>query len=106
MSASGLEPVNLTTETGRLIKYHSNFFYVDYQAETYTCSLKGLLKKSLKMTDDTILVGDFVELDSIDAVSKTARIASIQSRQNQSGRRCDIQANHAESTMRTAGPSR
>jgi ribosome biogenesis GTPase len=64
--------------TGRLRKYHSNFYYVEANGVLYECMLRGLIKK--EGTD--VLVGDFVELDSIDSATKTARINRVLERKN------------------------
>lgn len=62
---------------GRLVRYHSNFYYVAVDDQEYECSLKGLLKKSSEL-----LVGDWVELDNVDESQKTARIVQLMPREN------------------------
>lgn len=66
------------TLTGRLRKYHSNFYYVEAEGVQYECSLRGLIKKE----GIEPLVGDFVELDSVQLGSKTARINRVLERKN------------------------
>jgi ribosome biogenesis GTPase / thiamine phosphate phosphatase len=63
---------------GRLRKYHSNFYYVEANGILYECALRGLVKKE----GGEVLVGDFVVLDSIDSIAKTARISRILERKN------------------------
>ncbi|WP_303674483.1 ribosome small subunit-dependent GTPase A [Vampirovibrio chlorellavorus] len=64
--------------TGRLRKYHSNFYYVEADGVQYECALRGLIKKE----GTEPLVGDFVELDSVQPQSKTARIHRVLPRKN------------------------
>ncbi len=64
--------------TGRLRKYHSNFYYVEADGVEYECALRGLIKKE----GTEPLVGDFVELDSVQPQSKTARIHRVLPRKN------------------------
>jgi ribosome biogenesis GTPase len=64
--------------TGRLRKYHSNFYYVEADGVVYECMLRGLIKKE----GGDVLVGDFVALDSVDAAARTARIHHVLARQN------------------------
>jgi ribosome biogenesis GTPase / thiamine phosphate phosphatase len=66
------------TLTGRLRKYHSNFYYVEADGVLYECALRGIIKK--EGTD--VLVGDFVELDSINLATQTARINRVLERRN------------------------
>jgi ribosome biogenesis GTPase len=66
------------TLTGRLRKYHSNFYYVEVEGVLYECALRGIIKKE----GVEPLVGDFVELDSIHEPSKTARINRVLPRKN------------------------
>ncbi len=63
---------------GRLLKYHSNFYYVESEGVLYECALRGLLKKE----GQDVLVGDFVVLDSINEVTKTARVQRVVDRKN------------------------
>ena len=63
---------------GRLLKYHSNYYYVEADGVLYECMLRGLLKKE----GMDILVGDFVVLDSINEGAKTARIQRVVDRKN------------------------
>jgi ribosome biogenesis GTPase len=67
---------------GRLLKRHSHFYYVEADGVVYECMGRGLLKKG----GEEPLVGDFVELDSMDAVNRTARIHAILPRRNTLGR--------------------
>lgn len=64
--------------TGRLLKYHSNFYYVEAEGVLYECALRGLIKKE----GMDVLVGDFVVLDSINEGSKTARVQRVVDRKN------------------------
>lgn len=66
------------TLTGRLRKYHSNFYYVEAEGALYECALRGLIKKE----GGDVLVGDFVELDSVNAGAGTARINRVLPRKN------------------------
>ncbi len=63
---------------GRVQKYHANFYYVDLQGRLFECQVRGLLKK--EGTD--VLVGDLVELDSVDEANQTARIVSVLERKS------------------------
>lgn len=67
---------------GRLLKRHSHFYYVDAGGTLYECMGRGLLKKG----GEEPLVGDFVELDSVDSANRTARIRAILPRRNELGR--------------------
>jgi ribosome biogenesis GTPase / thiamine phosphate phosphatase len=67
---------------GRLIKRHSQFYYVEAEGVLYECMGRAMLKKAgLEPT-----VGDFVTLDSVEKDRKTARIGSILPRKNNLGR--------------------
>ncbi|MCE3235825.1 MAG: ribosome small subunit-dependent GTPase [Vampirovibrio sp.] len=66
------------TLTGRLRKYHSNFYYVEAEGTLFECALRGLIKKE----GGDVLVGDFVELDSVNAAAGTARINRVLPRKN------------------------
>ena len=63
--------------TGRLRKYHSNFYYVEADGVLYECMLRGLIKKEGMEP----LVGDFVELDSVNEATRTARVHRILERE-------------------------
>jgi ribosome biogenesis GTPase len=63
---------------GRLLKYHSNFYYVEADGVLYECALRGLLKKE----GLDVLVGDFVALDSVNEAAKTARVQRVVDRKN------------------------
>lgn len=71
-------PPHKSLLTGTVRKYHSNFYYVEAEGVLYECMLRALIKKE----GSEVLVGDHVELDSIDAVSKTGRIAKVLPRKN------------------------
>jgi ribosome biogenesis GTPase len=62
----------------RVLKYHSNFYYVELEGIVYECSVKGLLKKE----GTEILVGDTVVIDSRDETNHTARISRVEERFN------------------------
>lgn len=64
--------------TGRLRKYHSNFYYVETDGVLYECMLRGLIKKE----GGSALVGDFVELDRVNVEARTARIVRVLERRN------------------------
>lgn len=66
------------TLTGRLLKYHSNFYYVEAEGVLYECSLRGIIKKE----GTEPLVGDFVELDSIQPQTGIARVNRVLPRKN------------------------
>lgn len=66
------------TLIGRLRKYHSNFYYVEAEGRLYECALRGLIKKE----GGDVLVGDFVELDSINPAAGTARVNRVLERKN------------------------
>jgi ribosome biogenesis GTPase len=67
---------------GRLLKRHSQFYYVEAEGIVYECMGRGMLKKAgIEPT-----VGDFVTLDSVEKGRKTARISSILPRKNSLGR--------------------
>jgi ribosome biogenesis GTPase len=73
------QPDNQPTERiGRLLKYHSNFYYVEAGEVLYECALRGLIKKE----GLDVLVGDFVVLDSINEGAKTARVQRVVDRRN------------------------
>jgi ribosome biogenesis GTPase len=64
--------------TGRVRKYHSNFYYVEAEGVLYECMLRGLIKKE----GTEVLVGDEVRLDSVQPANKTARISEVLPRRN------------------------
>lgn len=66
------------TLQGRLLKYHSNFYYVEADGQLWECMLRGLIKKE----GVEPLVGDFVLLDSLHPANRTARISQILPRHN------------------------
>lgn len=63
---------------GQIFKIHSDFYYVKFNNEVYECKVREILKKQ----KEKILVGDFVELDEINNIRKTAVIKSIHPRKN------------------------
>jgi ribosome biogenesis GTPase len=63
---------------GRLRKYHSDFYYVESEGALYECKLRGLIKKE----GTEVLVGDMVELDTVDPANRTARIYGVLERRN------------------------
>jgi ribosome biogenesis GTPase len=71
-------PEPTAERTGRLLKYHSNYYYVEADGILYECMLRGLLKKE----GLDVLVGDFVVLDSINEGAKTARVQRVTERKN------------------------
>lgn len=70
------------TGSGRLLKYHSNYYYVEADGILYECSVKGILKKE----GQDLLVGDEVSLDNVDSDARTARISGILPRKSLLGR--------------------
>lgn len=64
--------------TGRVRKYHSNFYYVEADGVLYECALRGLLKKE----GTEVLVGDRVTLDNVDEANRTARVVDVLERRN------------------------
>jgi ribosome biogenesis GTPase / thiamine phosphate phosphatase len=68
----------MTTLAGRLVKRHSHFYYVEAEGVLYECMGRGMLKKG----GEEPIVGDFVELDSVNPANNTARIQKIQPRTN------------------------
>lgn len=70
--------MNSIKPVGRVRKYHSNFYYVEVEGTVYECMLRGLIKKE----GTEVLVGDFVELDSIDETQRQARVHGVTNRQN------------------------
>jgi ribosome biogenesis GTPase len=63
---------------GRMRKYHSDFYYVESEGVLYECKLRGLIKKE----GAEVLVGDMVELDTVDPANRTARIYGVLERRN------------------------
>lgn len=63
---------------GQVFKIHSDFYYVNINANVYECKVREILKKQ----QEKILVGDFVELDEINESRKTAAIKNIYPRKN------------------------
>lgn len=63
---------------GQIYKIHSDFYYVNFKNEIYECKVREILKKQ----NVKVFVGDFVEIDEINQVRKTAVIKSIYPRKN------------------------
>lgn len=63
---------------GQVYKIHSDFYYVNINGNIYECKIREILKKQ----KEKILVGDFVEIDEINQISKTAVIKNIYPRKN------------------------
>lgn len=63
---------------GQVYKIHSDFYYVNINGDIYECKIREILKKQKQK----ILVGDFVEIDEINQISKTAVIKNIYPRKN------------------------
>lgn len=65
---------------GWVLAYHSDKYQVKTsEGETWTCVVKGLLKKQ----GQRVLVGDKVLLDSLDEPTRSARIHSVLERRNE-----------------------
>lgn len=62
----------------QIYKIHSDFYYVNFGHEVYECKVREVLKKQ----KEKIMVGDFVELDEVNEVRKTAAIKNILPRKN------------------------
>jgi len=69
---------------GLVTKKFNQFFFVDLKKENFGNSERFLCKvrKSINFKDQFIYVGDEVEIDNIDLISKRAVIASLKKRQN------------------------
>jgi ribosome biogenesis GTPase len=76
------KPETVLPLQGRLLKRHSQFYYVEAAGVLYECMGRGMLKKA----NIEPMVGDFVTLDSVEKERKTARIGSILPRKNNLGR--------------------
>ena len=63
---------------GQIFKIHSDFYYVNTQDGEYECKIRDVLKKR----KNSIVTGDFVELEQINANSKQAFIAKVLPREN------------------------
>ncbi|MBQ3641099.1 ribosome small subunit-dependent GTPase A [bacterium] len=63
---------------GRIIKIHSDIYYVETQIGLVEAKLKTVLKKQ----KEEVLTGDYVELESIQENSKQAFIDSVVNRKN------------------------
>lgn len=58
---------------GQIFKIHSDFYYVNTPQGEYECKMRDVLKKR----KDSIVTGDFVELEQINENSKQAFIAKV-----------------------------
>ena len=58
---------------GQIFKIHSDFYYVNTQDGEYECKIRDVLKKR----KDSIVTGDFVELEQINANSKQAFVSKV-----------------------------
>ncbi len=63
---------------GQIFKIHSDFYYVHTQNEVYECKIRDVLKKR----KDSIVVGDFAELEQINENSKQAFISKVLPRES------------------------
>lgn len=63
---------------GQIFKIHSDFYYVDTQKGVYECKIREVLKKR----KDQIFVGDFVELEQVNEVSKQAFVSKVLPRES------------------------
>ena len=63
---------------GQIFKIHSDFYYVHTQNGEYECKIRDVLKKR----KDSIVTGDFVELEQINENSKQAFVAKVLPREN------------------------
>jgi ribosome small subunit-dependent GTPase A len=72
-------------QEGRLIKYHSNYYYVDVAGVLLECFLRGVLKKegsNGNKSSNHLCVGDWVVVEAIDPLAKTACITQVKPRKN------------------------
>jgi ribosome biogenesis GTPase len=81
-SKETIQDLEKQPQEGRILKYHSNFYYVLSEGNLYECFLRGLLKKE----GQEIWVGDEVVLDSVDTANLTARVHSVLPRTSQLSR--------------------
>ena len=58
---------------GQVYKTHSDFYYVNISGDIYECKMREILKKQ----KEKIMVGNFVEVDEINAARKTGVIKCI-----------------------------
>ena len=63
---------------GQIFKIHSDFYYVNTAKGDYECKIRDVLKKR----KDTIVVGDFVELEQINDNSKQAFVSRVLPRES------------------------
>lgn len=63
---------------GQIFKIHSDFYYVHTQNGEYECKIREILKKR----KDSVVVGDFVELEQINEQSKQAFISKVLPRES------------------------
>lgn len=64
--------------SAQIYKIHSDFYYVNYQKNSFECKIREVLKKQRTK----IVVGDFVELAQVDDDKKTAVVTKILPRKN------------------------
>lgn len=63
---------------GRVIKIHSNFYYVNVENMAFECKIREKLKKEKK----DVLVGDLVKIEKVDGAELQAAISEILERKN------------------------
>lgn len=63
---------------GHIFKIHSDFYYTNTQDGVFECKIREVLKKQ----KEQIFVGDYVELEQINAESKQAFITKVLPREN------------------------
>ena len=63
---------------GQIFKIHSDFYYVNTPQGEYECKIRDVLKKR----KDSIVTGDFVELEQINENSKQAFVSKVLPREN------------------------
>ncbi|MBY0403248.1 MAG: ribosome small subunit-dependent GTPase A, partial [Cyanobacteria bacterium] len=77
-TSTSAHPMGSGTLLPKVLKYHSNFYYVEAEGVLYECFVKGILKKE----GIEILVGDAVVLDNLDPDSGQGRIVEVLERTN------------------------
>lgn len=63
---------------GQIFKIHSDFYYVNTAQGEYECKIRDVLKKR----KDSIVVGDFVELEQLNENSKQAFVSKVLPRES------------------------
>ncbi len=63
---------------GQIFKIHSDFYYVNTAQGEYECKIRDVLKKR----KDSIVVGDFVELEQLNENSKQAFVSKVLQRES------------------------